>query len=121
MVFYIHLSITICIIAPFDPNPNDGGFGVGGSVEEEEGNDGAIVGIIFGVIFGIVFIIIIIVFCKKMLKEFFKGCFESIYECLACCLGGCLSFLKLFDIRQYFGNEDNGYVNNIVAVSCIVM
>ena len=119
------MSITVCFIAPFDPNPNDGGFGVGGSVEEEEGTDGATVGIIFGVIFGIIFIVILIVFCiscegYKMMKSCFKGCFESIYECLACCIGGCLSFLKLFDIRQYFGNEDNGYVNNIVPISCRV-
>ena len=113
------MSVTIHITAPFNPNPNGGNSGVGGNVEDPEETDGATVGIILGIIFGVTFIIIIFVFftsCEgcKLIKGCFKGCFESIRECLACCFGGCLSFLKIFDIRQYFGNEDNGYV-------CILM
>ena len=84
--FYIHLSITICIIAPFDPNPNDGGFGVGGSVEEEEGNVGAIVGIILGVISWIGFIITIIMFlcnCCNICCEMYDDC-NTCNSCKMC-------------------------------------
>ena len=75
--FYIHLSITICIIAPFDPNPNDGGFGVGGSVEEEEGNVGAIVGIIIGVISWIGIVITFICNSCNICCEMYDDCNES--------------------------------------------
>ena len=83
---YHYLRIT----APFDPTPNGGDFGVGGSLpdSEEDGLDeGALSGIIIGSFFGFFILVILIIFV--------------IICCVSCCSILC-------------ENEDNGYVNAIV-------
>ena len=106
------------LLAPFDPIPD---FDVETTVEdsEEEGVDVTGLSISLGVMFGVGFIMVTVIFCcicarSKPIRKCLGGCCENTCDCFVCCIGGCLSFLKLFDIRRYFGNEDNGYVNNIV-------
>ena len=106
------------LIAPLDPIPD---FDIETTVEDSEGEGVDVTGlsISLGVIFGLGFIMVTGLFCCvceccKPMRKCLRGCCENTCDCFVCCIGGCLSFLKLFDIRRYFGNEDNGYVNTIV-------
>lgn len=117
----ITVCTYVCIIAPSDPNPNDANFGVGGDITEDDPNeaDPVVLAIVFLLGFGIPLLFLVIVFCIvfciacevcKLIKSCFKGCFEC-----------CLSVQRLFDIRRYFRNENNGYVmvcNCYNAVLC---
>ena len=84
----IYIYITICITAPFDPTPNGGDFGVGGSlgeseVEEDEEDQGVVAGIVIGSVFGFIILLALISIA------------------LNCC------------VYLLSRNEDNGYVNTI--------
>ena len=86
---YWFIYITICITAPFDPTPNGGDFGVGGSlgeseVEEDEEDQAVVAGIIIGSTFGFIILVALSILV------------------LLCC-----GFL-------FCGDEDNWYVNTIV-------
>ena len=86
----IYIYHYLCITAPFDPTPNGGDFGVGGSLvdSEEDGLDeGAIAGIVIGSIVGFIILVPILIFV------------------IFCCVGCCCILCE---------NEDAGYVNAIV-------